>query len=435
MHNAISIEFPANVQNTDKAIDAIGGPNALVTAVETNGERPLQLRLRPGDPFEHPIESRLASNRDVLVKVTLPKRELEKAGGNLRLALANIGKDKYTVEPEYVCDPVFKFREMADFQWNTQDSRFAKLAKESIFAGDYSKIKQFPDFEGPVFDGPDSNLDIIPPPRFSLMHAPFPYAYRQNPSVVVTQDATTGETKMTNRSLPAKLASVFITFEEPTPTGPPSTLKEPQGLIKECVDALKTYFDSCPMSMRQPIELALPPHLRFQLRQALPYVVYQFQSGPFRRAYVKYGVDPRTDPKYSIYQVEFFRITGKKTLANDKSTPLTQQTYTFDGIHIPKVAGIQLCDVTDPQIAAMIKNAGLRTKLDITDGWFVSQDIQAIRKLMRYKLLCLTQGKPIDPVEVNRIVENRAKEGAIEEDEEYPEEDEDYHGSEESDEA
>lgn len=430
MDNAISIEYPANVKNPDKAIAAVGGPAAIIRAVETNGEQALQLRLRPDDPFQHPIESRLARNRDVLVKVTLPKSELERANGDLKLALANCHDQgiQFKAEPEYVCEPVFKFREMADFQWNTQDSRFANMVKNSIFPGNYEQIKQITSLEGAKTADEISTLDIMPPPRFSGLHYQFPYAYRQNPSVVVTQDEITGQTKVTNRSLPVKLASVIITYEEPAPTGPCPGLKEPLGALKQCVEALQKFFDTREMATRQPIELALPSHLRFHIKQALPYVVYQFKSGPFRRSYVKFGIDPRKHSKYSQYQVEFFRITDRSF--RDNSAPLTRDSYTFDGKQFPRVAGLQLCDVTDPQLVDLIKKAQLRSQLDFMDGWYVAEDIQRIRKIMRYKLLCLAKGQTIDPAHVQKLIDEKPK---LDSDEDF-EEDEEFHASGDSDE-
>jgi len=48
------------------------------------------------------------------------------------------------------------------------------------------------------------------------------------------------------------------------------------------------------------------------LKTILPAVAYYMLTGPWRRVWIRFGYDPRTEPGAKIYQVVDFRIKDSK---------------------------------------------------------------------------------------------------------------------------
>lgn len=101
------------------------------------------------------------------------------------------------------------------------------------------------------------------------------------------------------------------------------------------------------------------------------YLGYLFNSGPWRDAVVKYGVDPRKDPKLCIYQTMVFMLDKEE---NDKKKPkrskasrydlskgTQRNTHIFDGKCVSLDGKTwQVCDITDPLLSSMLSTTSLR---------------------------------------------------------------------------
>jgi general transcription factor 3C polypeptide 5 (transcription factor C subunit 1) len=397
----VAVEFPANVKDESKAIEKVGGPEAVARAAETK-ESPLELRLRD-DPFEHPINSRLAKHQNILLKVSVAKRHFEAANGDVRKAL-ELSEGRYEAVPTGIIESNFRFREMADYQYNTKDSKFATKFRESIGNGDLEALKKL------ELDGVNSfdvnNLDVVPPPRFSSMHYAYPYAYKQNPAVTVVDDGS-GGSKLINKNAALKLDSVIISWKDEAPQGPRKKLEEPTGEIKECVDKLRTIFSEKPVWTRRGMLAHLPNEARKVLKQSIPHVAYMYKSGPYRGAYVRYGVDVSSSSEYAIYQVEHFRLFPREEEQKMKQN-ISQygrtNVYTFDGVTMPNSGMMQFCDITDPQITEILEKAEYREKPHHNDGWYVHRYINTVRNLMRIKLHALKDDTPTSDPSVQDAV-------------------------------
>ncbi|AOW05420.1 RNA polymerase III transcription factor IIIC subunit-domain-containing protein [Yarrowia lipolytica] len=420
-----SVELPINVVNEDRALTMLGGPEKVARAIKNSDK--LELQFRPEDHFAHPVNSVLSNDQHVLLEVKLSKKLLEKHNGDVRAAL-KAQEQETGKSSDYKCHHISstqRFREMADFQWCTKNSPFVHKVEASLFAGDLQRIKEL-ELEGPG-DLTSVEIDSIPPPRFSLIHYPFPYYYKQNPMVTVVKDGSS--TKLVNANAAPKLYSWVLTATDPAPTGPRkelAPLPEPDAemdtsngdarrdysgkpaqqvhekLLRQCVDELQELFRERPLWTRQGLRHYVNnPELKHILRFALPYVAYYFRSGPWRGAYVVYGKDPRTDPSMRFYQTEAFRISDNQDEKTEKVEddlaglappvqPAAQKAlplpYVFDGIHPPESQTLQLCDITDPLLYEKIHSAPVRAKYDVLDGWFEYNDISKIRKALRAKV-------------------------------------------------
>lgn len=68
----VCVEFPAFVRDVDKAIDMLGGQEALSMA--ENSKNPfLQLHWKPGDAFRHGIYGGRHAHQGLLLRMSRPK--------------------------------------------------------------------------------------------------------------------------------------------------------------------------------------------------------------------------------------------------------------------------------------------------------------------------------------------------------------------------
>jgi general transcription factor 3C polypeptide 5 (transcription factor C subunit 1) len=208
------------------------------------------------------------------------------------------------------------------------------------------------------------------------------YHYKENPNLVVLSstdeqgveqlDIHYGQSKY----IPAN--AVTIGFSEPLPA-PPSlaTLPVPDlstrlGRIASFKEKLEVLFARRPIWTR----LALSNELNCDvtssfLYHALPYVAYMFQQGPWRQCWVKYGVDPRTDIQYRVYQ-----LIDSRYMAHDDQ----KRSHIYDGKTYSTIKTLQLCDVIDPEFKQMIYSVvHCRAVCHQKDGWYVEGHLDAIR--------------------------------------------------------
>jgi general transcription factor 3C polypeptide 5 (transcription factor C subunit 1) len=105
------------------------------------------------------------------------------------------------------------------------------------------------------------------------------------------------------------------------------------------------------------------------------YLGYSFRGGPFKDALIKFGVDPRSDPRYREYQTITLHIPDSMhrnrllRLSNRAKLKFAGlDTHIFDGnewFDDGKV--FQLCDVTDPLLRSIIENATVVKEFDVSE--------------------------------------------------------------------
>lgn len=171
-----------------------------------------------------------------------------------------------------------------------------------------------------------------------------------------------------------------------------------------CIARVREAFEERPIWTRR----ALLSYLRSPLPKyyfdiAIGYVCYQFKSGPFREAIVKYGLDPRTDHKYYIYQTIFFADRQAKGRWADPRGTMEEMkgkyanSYIFDGkTIIPDGSVYMICDITDPLITNMLHNAPLRKKYDGQaqgDGYISNGAMAKTKTIMKAKIIAIQNGR------------------------------------------
>jgi general transcription factor 3C polypeptide 5 (transcription factor C subunit 1) len=265
-------------------------------------------------------------------------------------------------------------------------------------------LRQFR-FKPGVDRGP--NVDVLPPPIFTHMSLPFNYNYSQNPYV-----RATGDGDVVNLTA-VKQIGHFIGAEDPTPEGPQHPPDMTDLRTVEVLAQLEEALNDRPIWTRRALLNHLGGKLRNwnELKKFLSYVAYQFKGGPWRDAVVMYGVDPRTDPTYRIYQTVMFKLPKQKrahagqswtSLRKTQMGPVKEfvdelsESHVFDGnsYHADGKTW-QVCDVIDPLLKELLDNAAIRPSWDMTSGWYHGGLWAKVKAIMKTKLVALRFGKQL----------------------------------------
>lgn len=422
----------------------------------------LPLYLNPESPFCLPIMSHNATSHNVVLKVTVPKRtgRKRKRGSNgpwqgdveipdskleagrdqprvcsiarldepkvLRRKLEdNVGK--YHVEAAGLIKHTHRFRALADFFWNMDKSSFTQRYVQQVLPGDgmlyriigfscfrhyfrpltspvVDQLKNF-SFEPGTDRGP--NVDIIPPPLFTHMGLPFNYFYAQNPYVRETEDGGT-----INKTA-VKQIGHFIGAEDPAPEGPQHPPDMTNIRTVEVLSQLEDAFQYRPVWTRRSLLGHLHGKLRNwnELKKYLNYAAYQFKGGPWRDSVIPYGTDPRTDPKYRIYQTLMFKLSKHKRPRDNPSWQSLRRaqtvmpkstaddvpgTHIFDGETYSTDGKVwQVCDITDPLLKELLDNASIRPECDVNSGWYHGGLWAKVKAIMKTKLVAIQFGRTL----------------------------------------
>lgn len=258
-------------------------------------------------------------------------------------------------------------------------------------------------FEGGIDRPP--NVDILPPPIFTHMSLPFNYFYSQNPYVRTTEDGDTFNLTA------VKQVGHFIGAEDPAPLGPqiPPDMTDPRML--QVMADLEEAFQFRPIWTRRSLMNHLQGKLQswHELKKYLNYAAYQFKGGPWRDSVVPYGIDPRTDPKYRIYQTLMFKLKKHKRTIKDQpwqsvrrnqtgpshvASDVAPDSHMFDGETYSTDGKVwQVCDIKDPLIKELVDNAVVRPECDVNSGWYHGGLWAKVKAIMKTKLVAIQFGR------------------------------------------
>jgi general transcription factor 3C polypeptide 5 (transcription factor C subunit 1) len=456
-----AIEYPLVVNNTEKAIQMVGGKHKISKVINspdkssnanyhTTIDNTLELRLR-NDRFHHPIQSSYNTNEKVLLKVRIPKSKLPSNYKEMPIVDLIQESCDYSVTPVAIIDKTYSFKSISDFQScvknNPVVSKISRLNNASNYHELYDQFKQLDelsnlqDYQNPEYydDSKNPVHNLPPPPIFSPIRFPFDYKYQKNPFTTIVKDEVSGEVKVVSTKSKVKLHTKMITYTSshaPTEPAPElqknlldlQTNKPPvntsEHLLLQCIEWLNTVFEIKPIWLRKHLDDIAPPDLKRSVKPALPYVTYIYQSGPWRFCNVKLGINPKQDSKYWVYQSEYFRIPSLKFVApkdhtkrivpstiTDKSEIAISDHLFFSGTSLPSTVTYQIGDILDSDITTIIKDhqsafgsTFLRETPDFQDGWINKQTMEVIRRIIRYKLNRIAKEESIDQNKIYKII-------------------------------
>jgi general transcription factor 3C polypeptide 5 (transcription factor C subunit 1) len=164
----------------------------------------------------------------------------------------------------------------------------------------------------------------------------------------------------------------------------------------------------------------------------IPGFAYHIKNGPWRRLWVKYGVDPRADPNYSKYQIVDFRVplelqsqfdSHKENLQKPyrnqklnsldeymhKPSKINETHFIFDCVPDKLQNYYQLCDVALKPVQNMIQHK--EEKISDSCGYYTQETFSNIRKIMKVKVESWMKGlNPKNDSDVIYVQRNYRKE-------------------------
>ncbi|KAK0626534.1 RNA polymerase III transcription factor IIIC subunit-domain-containing protein [Immersiella caudata] len=463
-----ALEHPLIIENVDCGVRTFG-PNPALQAIldSASPQISVPLYLRPDNPTVRPLTSHNALTHNVVLKIIFPKRtgRRRKRGTNdpfeegsnslaapstgthdevfsrerldspktLRRKLRdNVGK--YQVEPVGVIHNTHRYRGLADFQYSLGSSKFMTRFVEKVLPGDVHKLKEF-SLEPGIEAG--HNIDLMPPPNFTPMTLPFAYNYSQNP---YTKEVSPGPsspsgsisedqeyTRVVNVTSRVPAAGYFIAHDEyPVPSGPSREpdMSDPQ--VALIMTEMRLAMDERPIWTRRSMwnrlgsKFASLPKSGSLVRHCLQYAGYQFKGGPWRDALVKYGLDPRSDPKYRIYQTLIFKLHKTRIGTVGRSWQAVRRnelgvtnfgkywlemgeenahvdTHIFNGEAFSTDGKVwQVCDITDPLLAKLFAGAEVRSDCDVEISGYYHRVLWSVAKaIMKCKMLAIRFGRTL----------------------------------------
>ncbi|KAE9364185.1 hypothetical protein N431DRAFT_488810 [Stipitochalara longipes BDJ] len=328
-----------------------------------------------------------------------------------RKLIDNVGK--YTCEAVAEVKQTHRFRGLADFHQSTTHLPFFSKFRDTALTGNIEKMREF------KFDpsrGWKPNEEIIMPPNITIYPFPFNWSFQQNPLIVQETDPVTGKPILVNTSRFRRTMVEYLPHNmETIPEGPAQEPPDEKDL-HEIIKNIKKLYNERPIWTRRAIinkvNYALTEATLHLIKLALPFVGYRFKDGPFKDAIIQFGIDPRKDPKYRMYQTIYFQLAerdvkdpGGPWLGIRKSTKTPKQakrskdklSHFFNGRDVAVDGKIwQMCDVTDPLLARLIKEAPISETFDAkNDGWFCNGTLAKIRAIMKVKIIALHTGRVV----------------------------------------
>lgn len=209
--------------------------------------------------------------------------------------------------------------------------------------------------------------------------------YRQNPAVKQVVDHL-GNVSTINANAGTKIANPPVPFDvDIVPQAPSPDLRAIETLtptMQSLINTTLSIMQDRPIFTRRALYNCLPGNDWDVLGQnsakfVYQYAGYMFSSGPWRDALVRYGVDPRTDPNFRIYQTMIFmldtepkdnRAKFNRTKPDRTKTEqvLGKKSHLFDGVTVSKDGKIwQVCDISEPFLKGLLSTTNLRKECHV----------------------------------------------------------------------
>ncbi|CAH0602929.1 unnamed protein product [Chrysodeixis includens] len=291
--------FPGIVKNDEKALACLGGIRNISQVYSNAAKRRLGLSYQPNNPFIKKIYSNAKRSAGVLLKVKVKKIQ---EGNEIRRELIStvvVGSVK----------TMFRFESMCDFQYMpvhiepTKDR--PRCILEEVLPSGLDK------FEFMLEPAP---LLLIPA-TFTRFEKPICYAYtdKRYPDRASPERGESVHSK-TRTLRGAQVSPYVFSLSDELPTEPHETylrqkelkLESNPRLIEE-IEVIKKLFVDRPIWSLNLIRYHTKIRI-ISLKVIMPCLALYMKTGPWRSMWVKFGYDPRKDPKARIYQTLDFRL-------------------------------------------------------------------------------------------------------------------------------
>ncbi|KAI4844638.1 hypothetical protein E4T45_08064, partial [Aureobasidium sp. EXF-8846] len=457
----VTVEHPSIVRDIDKGLLSLGGEHHIKHLLAPAGQTlSVGLSLRPHDPLVKKLVSKEMPVQNVLLRVTVPKRtgRKRKRGSNdsfefpgerteiswsdaehtmsipltaeqLRRRLVD-NVDAYTTQPVATIKQTHRFRALPDFQLRAGSQPVMKQIGKTLVNptckflsfirdGDHDLMKtvsSIKNFKIDMTPGRPADEELIAPPNFTSFEQSLNYLYKQNPGVTHVTDEK-GRIKTVNTQAAKKRQVVSVPHDvKNVPTKPPKGLlaiEKQSEALQQCVKNLLELLETRPAVTRRVACNLVDWGNEALFKEATQYVGYSFKSGPFRDTLVKYGLDPRADPKYRCYQTFSFQLVAKdkvvaaakkmrdgknQWIRSDRYKKDEEPSHVFDGKSMTTNGKTwQVCDIKEPVLAGLLATENLRLEFDpVNYGWYLNGTVAKARIIMRDMIGMMLSGQAPD---------------------------------------
>ena len=336
---------------------SLGGARAVQTACESvlhDRQAPLEIRFRPDDPLARGLCAERVDVNGLVLRVSRPRASAAPPRVD---AIARVAR-------------VFHFASLADFQ-HTRAATHPELAALSGVApvsvpGSSAANANPPGGGGPsghpfacvIPDGPADDPFRVGERAAaalsrvagvgSLVTPPPSAGDRTDDYLRAAARGFADGASARGRRKDFKAERDFAERSVPPWLGEPSA---DSGCSRETFDALRDLFERRPAWAHVAALEAVPAGLRKAAEAALPRVAYKFANGPFRKVWIRRGVDPRLDRSFAKYQVIEVRqppsfVDGEKGVRGAaKTTTSHADAHAFRALPVSRYPAYQLCDI------------------------------------------------------------------------------------------
>ncbi|XP_072096484.1 general transcription factor 3C polypeptide 5 [Mobula birostris] len=375
----VCAEYPGLVRDPLKMLETLGGEEGVSRAYADPCRR-LELHFRPKDPYCHPVCGNRFPSTSMLLRV---KRRRRKITAKETSKEGESEEVKYEMEILGIIGTTYKFQGMSDFQFlalhnTTGGSQMSMYDKVILRKPEH---KEFFDQELPLY---------IPPPIFSRVDNPVDYFYRPE----VQHREGYHPPKLSNENLIGlgrarrPHNAIFVNFDDAeVPSQPLEAAVQnwrkfnTQAIDRKAEEELKALFEVRPIWSRNAVKSNINIHPE-KLKLLLPFVAYYMLTGPWRSLWVRFGYDPRKDPKAKIYQVLDFRLrcsTKHGYMPSDMPVKAKRSTFNYSlPITISKPAP-QVVSIQDLTKGSKVLNLPQR-KISTLSGYKLKESAYIFRE-------------------------------------------------------
>ncbi|KAH7105723.1 RNA polymerase III transcription factor IIIC subunit-domain-containing protein [Auriculariales sp. MPI-PUGE-AT-0066] len=461
-----SVEYPGYVSSAGlpRAIQTLD-QRQLDSAFRKGGDA-LELRLRPEDPFAHPVRGDVCKTSTLL----MPIADYQYAP-DPRDRIVQMRHALDTMDVEAI--KAFRFQTDKEREATVQaelDARRAASATVDPELLPQQKATNDTDDEIQTSKERDEliarTLGSIPPPLWH--HAPIPlvYGYKPNPSSVVQTfvDASgTEKQRLVNRSRWKGYGPASVAFsDKDVPTKPPSIVEEARHLTNaNLIAKVAKLLEQRPVWTRLAISNQLTSAEERELTNSklvMPLTSYIFTDGPWRDTYIRFGYDPRLPENQSsayLLQRLYFRntahemrrskldvgarknsgpgvikelkkprptgedsaqilSTSKSTLDSVEVKKRDTRSHIFDGLHLAGDSAVfQLIDIEDPMLKRLITDENaLEDTVSERNGWYNETALARIKAVLRRKFFTMLEtGRVVPDTECTDLLDAEVRPG------------------------
>eukprot|EP01134_Creolimax_fragrantissima_P007422 CFRG7422T1 len=338
------VRYPGYVKNTEKAIKTLGGSNKVCTKLKNQADS-MTVRFRPDDPGCTGAKGERFAKRQIILRV---RTKVNKDTGEKKLGgMQVLG----------LSESMYLFNGMMDFQ-RLQPKGLTMLSQLTP-EGVVDKLEA-------MLTAKDAVCHILPTTFSKNQKHPTSYSTFKHTrtKASVLRGHRRGKHTVTGQLVSANYA-------DETPMTPLPAGAAVQNTMNASVIAeLERLFHERPVWTRVAIDSKFSPAVQKRMKDLLPQVAYVMTKGPWGRTWVRFGYDPKLDPRAKWYQVIEIRLPKPVPVLEEATRLNTNLIHEFvDGMLAPKrQLRLQLCDIQNTQIRDLAES-GSSDVCTYTDGW------------------------------------------------------------------